>query len=268
MSTSRFASMISTPNMNTAMLLPLLFFATPMLTASAAEPSIDVCFSPGGGCTQRIVTEIDQAKTTLRVQSHALNSPEIAKAIRQAHKRGVECVVILDRSQEHDEVSKAKYLIDRDILVLFDDQHPATRSNIILIDGTTIITGSMDLTRQAERKEANVVLFIENHLVLAGRFNENFAAHKGHSRKYEEPSSIWEGGREQPVRQHPGEAGEEQPPATTKEQPKEITVYVTKSGTKYHRSSCSYLRKSRIPMPLSQAAGRYSPCSRCKSPTQ
>ena len=33
--------------------IPLVFFATPILAASAAEPSIDVCFSPGGGCTQR-----------------------------------------------------------------------------------------------------------------------------------------------------------------------------------------------------------------------
>ena len=53
MSTRRFASMIFIPNVNTAVLLPLLFFATPILAASAAEPSIDVCFSPGGGCTQR-----------------------------------------------------------------------------------------------------------------------------------------------------------------------------------------------------------------------
>ena len=44
------------------------------------------------------------------------------------------------------------------------------------------------------------------------------------------------------------------------------TVYVTKTGTKYHRAGCSSLRSSSIPMPLSQAAGKYGPCKICKPP--
>jgi len=44
-------------------------------------------------------------------------------------------------------------------------------------------------------------------------------------------------------------------------------VYVTKTGSKYHREGCQYLRQSKIPMPLSQAASRYGPCSRCRPPT-
>lgn len=44
------------------------------------------------------------------------------------------------------------------------------------------------------------------------------------------------------------------------------TVYVAKSGKKYHRSGCQHLGKSKIPMPLSQAKQKYSPCKRCKPP--
>jgi hypothetical protein len=44
------------------------------------------------------------------------------------------------------------------------------------------------------------------------------------------------------------------------------TVYVTKTGAKYHRAGCSSLRSSAIPMPLSQAAARYGPCKNCKPP--
>ena len=41
-------------------------------------------------------------------------------------------------------------------------------------------------------------------------------------------------------------------------------VYVTSSGTKYHRSGCSYLQSSR-PLSRSDAiAAGYGPCSRCK----
>lgn len=46
-----------------------------------------------------------------------------------------------------------------------------------------------------------------------------------------------------------------------------ITVYITKTGRKYHRGNCSYLRKSRIPISLKDACSRgYTPCSRCRPP--
>ena len=44
------------------------------------------------------------------------------------------------------------------------------------------------------------------------------------------------------------------------------TVYVTKTGTKYHRDGCTSLSRSKIPMKLSEAAGKYGACSVCKPP--
>jgi hypothetical protein len=45
---------------------------------------------------------------------------------------------------------------------------------------------------------------------------------------------------------------------------KECTVYVTRTGAKYHRSTCSSLRYSRRPMTRSDAiAAGYSACKRC-----
>lgn len=38
--------------------------------------------------------------------------------------------------------------------------------------------------------------------------------------------------------------------------PAKLTVYVTRSGTKYHRQGCSYLRSSSIPIDLSEAKSR------------
>ena len=44
------------------------------------------------------------------------------------------------------------------------------------------------------------------------------------------------------------------------------TVYATKTGAKYHNAGCSSLRSSSIPMTLSQAAAKFSPCKNCKPP--
>lgn len=41
-------------------------------------------------------------------------------------------------------------------------------------------------------------------------------------------------------------------------------VYVTNTGKKYHKPNCSYLKKSKIQMNLSEAQSEgYTPCSRC-----
>lgn len=44
----------------------------------------------------------------------------------------------------------------------------------------------------------------------------------------------------------------------------ERTVYITKTGEKYHRSGCKYLRKSQISISLDDAIARgFEPCSVC-----
>lgn len=49
----------------------------------------------------------------------------------------------------------------------------------------------------------------------------------------------------------------------TKKATQEQTVYITRTGSKYHRSGCRYLSKSMIPISLSEAKANYGPCSVC-----
>lgn len=51
-------------------------------------------------------------------------------------------------------------------------------------------------------------------------------------------------------------------------QPATETVYVTRTGAKYHRAGCRSLAKSAIPMSLAEAARVYAPCSICRPPTR
>jgi hypothetical protein len=45
------------------------------------------------------------------------------------------------------------------------------------------------------------------------------------------------------------------------------TVYVTATGTKYHRAGCRYLTDSSRPTTLTEAAKSKTPCSVCKPPS-
>jgi len=52
--------------------------------------------------------------------------------------------------------------------------------------------------------------------------------------------------------------------AQIEEVPRTQTVYITRTGAKYHRSSCRYLKYSQIPISLEKAKHNYGPCAVCR----
>lgn len=59
----------------------------------------------------------------------------------------------------------------------------------------------------------------------------------------------------------PVSAGSQAVPSTRR---MECTVYVTKTGERYHKDGCGYLRYSQAPMTRSEAVRLgYTPCKRC-----
>jgi hypothetical protein len=63
-----------------------------------------------------------------------------------------------------------------------------------------------------------------------------------------------------------GTAAPAQEPAPAPQtQPKEATVYVTRTGKKYHGEGCRYLSQSKVPMSLKDAKAKgYTSCSLCR----
>jgi hypothetical protein len=61
----------------------------PSSTQPPTSGRTTVCFTPGGHCTDLIVDAITGAKTSTLVQAYSFTSAPIAKALLDAHKRGV-----------------------------------------------------------------------------------------------------------------------------------------------------------------------------------
>lgn len=94
----------------------------------------------------------------------------------------------------------------------------------------------------------------------------SLGAHEERARAAEK--GIWAPAARQPASSptQPRAPTAEEPPRK-QAQPESATVYVTKTGAKYHRAGCQYLRKSSIAIPLNEAKRGYSPCSKCGPPT-
>jgi phosphatidylserine/phosphatidylglycerophosphate/cardiolipin synthase-like enzyme len=72
-----------------------------------------VCFTPGGNCTQLIVDKLNQAQESIFIQAYSFTSAPIAKAVVNAKARNIPVYVILDKSQSpKNKYSSAKYLLE------------------------------------------------------------------------------------------------------------------------------------------------------------
>jgi phosphatidylserine/phosphatidylglycerophosphate/cardiolipin synthase-like enzyme len=71
---------------------------------------VAVYFSPQGGATDAVVRELNAAKTQVFMQAYSFTSAPIAKALVEAHKRGVQILAVLDKSNETDKYSAATFL--------------------------------------------------------------------------------------------------------------------------------------------------------------
>jgi len=70
----------------------------------------NVCFSPYGGCIEAIVDQIDNAKSEILVQAYSFTSAPIAKALVNAHKRGIHVEIILDKSNRSEKYSAGDFI--------------------------------------------------------------------------------------------------------------------------------------------------------------
>jgi len=147
-----------------------------------------VFFSPKGGCTEAIVAEIDQARTEILIQAYSFTSAPIAKALLNAHKRGVRVEAVLDKSQRTERYTSATFLSNAGIPTYIDDRHAIAHNKVIIIDGGIVITGSFNFTKAAEEKNAENLLIIRSE-ELATLYRENWILHLNHSVDYRRPGS-------------------------------------------------------------------------------
>ena len=152
------------------------------VAASAAD--IQVFFSPKGGCTEAVVANLDSAKSNVLVQAYSFTSAPIAKALVDAHKRGVKVEVILDKSQRSEKYSSADFLKSAGIPTFIDARHAIAHNKVMVIDGRTVLTGSFNFTKAAEENNAENLLVIQD-AALAAKYAANWQAHLQHSELYQ-----------------------------------------------------------------------------------
>lgn len=152
-----------------------------------ASGTVEVAFSPNGGGAGMIIKAIDQAKKSVKVQAYSFTNADIAQALLQASKRGVEVRVVLDKSQETEKYTSATFLANSGIPVRIDSGFAIAHNKVMILDDETVITGSFNFTKAAEERNAENVLILRGNKEVARLYRQNWQwrwdASEGYKRK-------------------------------------------------------------------------------------
>jgi phosphatidylserine/phosphatidylglycerophosphate/cardiolipin synthase-like enzyme len=160
-----------------SLVLTLLFLA------QLATAQTKVYFSPRGGCTEAVVSELGKAKASVFVAAYGFTNVKIAEAVLKAHKRGVRIQIIMDDSNQTDKYSAATFLQNSGIQPLVDSKHAIFHNKFMVIDGSTLITGSFNFTKAAEESNAENLLVIAD-AKLCSQYLVNWQEHSKHCEHY------------------------------------------------------------------------------------
>lgn len=159
------------------LILPISLSAKAWDGRFANQTQYSVCFTPGGHCTDAIVSVIDHAKNTIDLQAYSFTSLPIINALIEAKRRGVRVDVLLDKSNVKHTYSGLHDLEQNAIPFLVDYQPAIAHNKVMIIDGHTVITGSFNFTKNAQARNAENVLIIDSP-ELAEQYKENFNQRK------------------------------------------------------------------------------------------
>ena len=139
--------------------------------------SVEVAFSPRGGCTAATIRFIDEARQSIRVAAYGLTSNPIGQALVDAKKRGSDVRVVVDR--EHNGRrdtgnSIAKFLVANGIPVRIDQAVKIQHNKVIVVDGQSIQNGSFNFTSAAQTSNAENIIIHRGFPELAKVFTENW----------------------------------------------------------------------------------------------
>jgi len=140
-------------------------------------------FSPRQGLSRAIIDELDKAKTSIDIANYQLSYRPIGQAIAAAQKRGLAIRIVLDPAQEGANSPLPRMLRAANVQQRTDHKENLQHNKYAIIDGHLLITGSANWSANAEERNAENIVIIDDASTAAA-FATDFEKHWQHSSPY------------------------------------------------------------------------------------
>lgn len=123
---------------------------------------LEVYFSPQDKTSLRIIQLINNSNKYIYIPAFLITHTNIANALINAYKRGVDVKIILDANSASTRNTKHQHLRNSGIPLKFENYAGKLHSKTILIDDEYLIMGSMNFSNSGENKNDENVIIIKN----------------------------------------------------------------------------------------------------------
>lgn len=138
--------------------------------APLASSSIAAAFSPGQALPL-VLDTIRGARSTIFVAAYSFTSKPVATALRDAARRGVKVFVLADATEAGKGYSAVRFLANERVPVRLNGRYAIQHNKFMVIDGSTVQTGSFNYTASAAVRNAENVLVLRNAPAIAAQYD-------------------------------------------------------------------------------------------------
>jgi phosphatidylserine/phosphatidylglycerophosphate/cardiolipin synthase-like enzyme len=137
------------------------------------DKPIKTFFCPENKCQKALIAEISRSARSIHFMLFDFTDNEIAQALAEKNKGGVEVRGIMETRNAKGRWSQYGFLIENGVDVVMDENPHNLHHKVFIIDEQTVITGSYNPTKNANtRNDENLLIIDDRNLALA--FLEEF----------------------------------------------------------------------------------------------
>ena len=135
----------------------------------------EVYFSPDGGIRDKIISRINLSKNSIKIAIYDLTSGDIAGALLDAVKHGVDVKIVADLGQSNGKHSEIGYLRSQgmNVELISGLGRGIMHDKFAIFDGKEVFTGSYNWTNNAEYYNRENAIFISDPEVV-GKYQMQF----------------------------------------------------------------------------------------------
>lgn len=140
----------------------LIFLGLPLTSYSA--PDVQVGFSPEGSARELVLQVINQAHTSIQMIGYSFQATDIAQALVNAHARGVNVRIVIDKKRNRATASKKamQFIASNGIELRIDGHYHIQHDKTMIVDGKIVETGSFNFAPSAETENSENVVVIRD----------------------------------------------------------------------------------------------------------
>ena len=149
------------------------FVAYPKVTLND-ETQIFTYFSPQSDTIPPLLKEIGSAEKSIHFMAFSFTHDAIGNAMRDRFASGIEVRGVFEKRQTGNSYSEYKAMKEAGLSVVLDKNRGTMHHKVIVVDEDTVITGSYNFSKNAEKNNSENLLIIKGNREIAAAYLAEF----------------------------------------------------------------------------------------------